>query len=514
MLDSRFEIFDDIGSGTIAHVFRAWDHRLQRIVAVKILDRPIAGDAGAIAAFEGAARAAAGLPPHRNIVFVYEVGWDGDLPYVVTEFVQGKNLKELIAVEAPFAIDRALEIARQAARGLEFAHQHGLVHGGLKPRDILISRAGDVKLTDFGYASVAEAGETDQTRNLATGTGYRSPEQMSGEAARASSDIYALGVVLYEMLTGVLPFQADTPVELAAKQAREEPRDPGELNSAVSPALRSIVLQALARQPGERYRSVAALAEALHQYQRHQKGDTPLYFYPSQQVQAPNKPQARPLNGPQAQASGAGRVVPVARPRLATTPRRWTLMSLVFLAVVVIAGAGGLLAYRAISRVLNPSKSAAPPPRRHVTHPVAGATRAGRPPAGARATSPKRVAGGCTAHHIGPVRLVRIWAESVQTRPGTPVTFDYTVANDSSECRDVFLGLTVYGDAQPGSALSDASGDKVVGALPGVHMYKRQFTFPSSAAGQRFDVVWSVADPSRAHPWGLVRVNHLITVGS
>jgi len=512
-LDSRYELFDDIGSGTIAHVFRAWDHQLQHVVAVKILDRRFGEDREVVEAFEEEARKVASLPTHRNIVSVYDVGRDGDLPYIVMELVAGGSLKGLIAGEAPLAVDRAFDICRQVATALEFAHQYGLVHRNVRPQNILVGATGQVKLTDFGLGSAAELSKGSRALPLLVRAQYLSPEQAIGQEEDARSDVYGLGIVLFEMLTGRLPFQAADPAALARKHAEEQPPDPARYNPAIPPSAARIVLQALDKDPEKRYRSAAALAAAVHEYLLLEKGETTPYLsLEDTTTHHPVTPQKEQVAKPAVQPGPAPHVVPVHRPRAAPVrTRNLTFMSVVFLVTVLIAGAGGWLAYRAVYRAINGSGVASgaihhPVAKRRQTHAPLGGQR--HAAVGAR---PRSAASGCA---VGPVRFLHMWAESVGVQPGGTVTFDYTIANDTQQCRKVALALRVYSDTQPGQAFSDRRDAAVVQAAPGVHMYKRQFVFPTSTAGQRFDVALSVRDPSRTQVFGAIRVNHLIQVSS
>jgi len=545
-LGGRYELFDGLGSSDMAHVYRAWDHQLQHVVAVKILDRRAAGNEDFVQAFERAATFAASLPAHPNIVSVSEVGRDDNLPYFIMQFVTGQDLKDLIAREAPLPLDRAFRLCRQIAQGLAFAHQYGLVHGGVKPQNALVSAEDQVKLTDFGINRAEELAGMSPTAMVVVRSQYISPEQALGRSAEASSDIYSLGVVLFEMLTGRLPFTADTPLAVAKKHVIEKPPNPRSLNPvSVSPAAAGIVMKALSKDPGDRYRSAAAFAAALHEHLLVEKGDTlgdpaaglsdlaagwagtlwvPLGAFPApgtapladqpraQAIEAPRvesmpKPRAHPTSKPQPQArekqaapvaQGPAsilvqltRAIPVLRPRSRSIKlQRLPFTSLPYVIAVAIAAAGGWIAYKAIDRALA-TLSPTPTPVRQALPPS-----------------------GCSVQHVGPVRVVQVWAGQRQASPGRPITFDYKIANNATQCSDVFLALTAFSVTKPGTVVRDPSHGKVVGAQPGIHVYQRQFAFPRTAAGQSFDMKWVAKNPARTQVFGSVRLPHVVTVAA
>ncbi|MBF6612366.1 MAG: protein kinase [Chloroflexi bacterium] len=262
LLNGRYQLISPVGGGGMALVYKARDNILGRIVAVKVLREQYASDAQFVARFKREAQAAANLA-HPNIVNVYDVGQDGDVYYIVMEYVAGASLKELINSSAPFPIDKAANIAAQILAGLEYAHRSGLIHRDIKPQNVLITPDGGVKVTDFGIAkSVSDLGLTEA--GLALGTAhYFSPEQARGERVVPQSDIYAVGVTLYEMLTGRLPFESDSAVGLAYKHISEEPPSPRAANPSVPPRLEAIVHKALSKEPTERFSSAAEMEKAL-----------------------------------------------------------------------------------------------------------------------------------------------------------------------------------------------------------------------------------------------------------
>src|SRR5947208_595136 len=238
----------------MATVHRGTDRVLHRTVAVKVLADPYASDETFVERFRREARSAAGLN-HPGIVSVFDSGSDDGSHYIVMEHVQGRTVAEELAASGPLPPARAAEIAERAAAALEFAHENGIVHRDVKPANIMLGPNGDVKVMDFGIARAA-SGDAITTGAPVLGTAkYLSPEQAEGKPADARTDVYALGVTLFEMLTGTQPFDGDSPVAIAYKHVQEEPAPPSELNPAIPAPLDEIVLRALQKDPANRYRS-------------------------------------------------------------------------------------------------------------------------------------------------------------------------------------------------------------------------------------------------------------------
>lgn len=267
ILSNRYEILEKIGEGGMAVVYRGRDHRLNRPVAIKVLHSHYARDPQFLARFQHEAEAAAILN-HPNIVRVYDVGQDGGTHYIVMEYVDGENLKALIHREAPMEIARAITIAEEVARGLAAAHQVGLVHRDIKPQNILISRGEQrVQITDFGIARSHLSPSWTQT-GITMGTAdYISPEQAQGQKATPQSDLYALGVTLYEMLTGQLPFTGDNPVTIALHHVNTPPPAPRSINPHIPVGLEALLLRVLAKNPSERPASAEEMVQLLRTYQ-------------------------------------------------------------------------------------------------------------------------------------------------------------------------------------------------------------------------------------------------------
>ena len=218
-IQERYEIIGRIGSGGMADVYKAKDHKLNRFVAVKVLKQEFREDKAFISKFRVEAQSAAGLA-HPNIVNVYDVGEDHGISYIVMELVEGITLKEYIDKKGRLAVREATSIAIQVSMGLEAAHRNGIVHRDVKPQNIIISTDGKVKVTDFGIARAASSNTINSS--VMGSVHYSSPEQARGGYSDYKSDIYSLGITLYEMLTGTVPFDGDSTVAIAIKHLQEE----------------------------------------------------------------------------------------------------------------------------------------------------------------------------------------------------------------------------------------------------------------------------------------------------
>jgi serine/threonine-protein kinase len=253
VLSGRYELSQLVARGGMAEVHRARDHLLDRPVAVKILFPELSVDKSFVERFRREAQAAANLS-HPNIVPVFDWGEDGGTYFIVMELVDGRALSSILRGSGPMHPDRAAEIASDVASALAYAHRHGVVHRDVKPGNVLITDEGVVKVTDFGIARALNTEESLTQTGAVMGTAtYFSPEQAEGMGVDARSDIYSLGVVLFEMVTGRPPFLGDTPVAVASKHVREHPPAPREINPAVPPDLEAIILKCMAKSPEHRY---------------------------------------------------------------------------------------------------------------------------------------------------------------------------------------------------------------------------------------------------------------------
>jgi serine/threonine-protein kinase len=259
----RYELEELCGSGGMSSVFRARDVQLDRSVAIKILHERYVDDPEYVERFRREARAVARLS-HPNIVTVIDRGEDEGRQYIVFEHVDGENLKELVVRTGRLPVRRAVELALSVADGLAFAHEHGLVHRDVKPQNVLLSREGDVKVTDFGIARSldVEHGVTQTGTVLGTGE-YLAPEQANGKPVSPATDVYSLGVVLWELLAGDVPFSGENFVAVALRHVNEPPPSLSQVRPDVPPRLAAAVERALAKDPSQRFSSMAALASEL-----------------------------------------------------------------------------------------------------------------------------------------------------------------------------------------------------------------------------------------------------------
>ncbi len=267
-LSDRYELGEILGFGGMSEVHLARDLRLHRDVAVKVLRADLARDPSFYLRFRREAQNAAALN-HPAIVAVYDTGEaetpTGPLPYIVMEYVDGVTLRDIVHTDGPMPPQRAIEIIADACQALNFSHQHGIIHRDVKPANIMISKTGAVKVMDFGIARALADGGNSVTQTAAViGTAqYLSPEQARGETVDARSDVYSLGCVLYEILTGEPPFVGDSPVAVAYQHVREDPIPPSQRHPGISPELDAVVLKALAKNPDNRYQTAAEMRTDL-----------------------------------------------------------------------------------------------------------------------------------------------------------------------------------------------------------------------------------------------------------
>jgi beta-lactam-binding protein with PASTA domain/tRNA A-37 threonylcarbamoyl transferase component Bud32 len=261
VVDGRYRILHRLGSGGMADVYCAQDLQLGRKVALKILYRRFAEDGEFVERFRREASSAAGLQ-HQHVVAVYDRGeYDGTY-YIAMEYLEGRSLKTIVQQEAPLAPDRAIDLIIQVLRAARFAHRRGIIHRDLKPHNVIVDADGRAKVTDFGIAR-AGASDMTQTGSIMGTAQYLSPEQAQGHAVSAASDIYSIGIMLYELLTARVPFDGESAVTIALKQVNERPVPPSTYNPAVTPELEEVVMRALEKDPARRFQDADSFISAL-----------------------------------------------------------------------------------------------------------------------------------------------------------------------------------------------------------------------------------------------------------
>lgn len=334
-LGGRYEILGRIGGGGMAVVYKAIDSLLNRHVAIKVLNESLSNNSEFIRRFDREAQAAASLS-HPNVVNVYDVGRDGYTHYIVMELVDGPTLKQHILDNGPLPVDEAVHIAVQICDGLSHAHENKIVHRDIKPHNILIGSNGRVKVTDFGIARAATSSTITQTGSVMGSVHYFSPEQARGGVVGEKSDIYSLGIVLYEMLTGELPFDGDSAISIALKHLQEKVVDPRELNPDIPENIVRIVMRALEKDPEMRYTSAKAMMQDLNYAVSLDRGLAPNWprRQPAQEYQdyqtiplhlddddSDQEPDVNSTSSPVASESGDPYLSPIQRPEIRNNHR-------------------------------------------------------------------------------------------------------------------------------------------------------------------------------------------------
>ena len=266
ILGGRYELLEKIGEGGMAEVYKAKDNKLNRFVAVKILKKQFADNEDIALKFKREATAIANLSD-ANIVNVLDVGTQEDIDYIVMEYVSGKTLKELIKYSGKLNYNTAIKIALQIAKALDCAHRNNIIHRDIKSQNIMVTELGEVKVTDFGIAKSTDSQTITNTTSIIGSAHYLSPEQAKGTYIDFRSDIYSFGIVLYEMVTGRLPFEGDSPVTVALKHLQEDPVPPKNMNSAVPDSLNKLILKSIQKEPIKRYQNAKEIIQDLQKIQ-------------------------------------------------------------------------------------------------------------------------------------------------------------------------------------------------------------------------------------------------------
>src|SRR5580700_10876212 len=294
----RYEILGELGRGAMGVVYRATDPVIGRTVAVKTIRLTEEGTGltrpELLSRFQTEARAA-GLLAHPNIVVVYDAGEEDGLFYITMEFVEGRSLQSHIDSKQPFPVSRVLKLMEQVCSALDFAHQHNVVHRDIKPANLMLTPDDVVKITDFGTAKILQFG-TAQTAHVMGTPSYMSPEQVKGKPVDGRSDIFSLGVILYELMTGEKPFPGQNITTVIYKIINEEPIPPRSLDSSIHPGLSAVITRALAKEPAARFQTCADLLNALKNYHEMTSPEATLRMLPVTSQPAPGKgrPAAQP----------------------------------------------------------------------------------------------------------------------------------------------------------------------------------------------------------------------------
>ncbi|HIS38339.1 MAG TPA: Stk1 family PASTA domain-containing Ser/Thr kinase [Candidatus Onthousia faecavium] len=262
LINGRYEVIRSIGEGGMANVYLGYDKILDRNVAIKVLRGDLANDEKFVRRFQREALSASSLS-HPNIVAMYDVGEDDGLYYIVMEYVEGKTLKQLLKKRGSLTLSEAIDIMLQLTDGMAHAHDSYIVHRDLKPQNIMIEDDGQIKITDFGIAMALNSTQLTQTNSVMGSVHYLPPEQAAGKGATIKSDIYSMGIIFYELLTGELPFKGDSAVEIALKQMKEPLPDVHKLNNDIPQSIENIILKATAKNPKNRYDDAKSMHDDL-----------------------------------------------------------------------------------------------------------------------------------------------------------------------------------------------------------------------------------------------------------
>lgn len=351
LLGDRYQLQVSLGTGGMAVVYQAWDIRLERPVAIKVLREDFSSSQAFRDRFHQEAKAAANLS-HPNIVTVHDFGLDQERLFIVMEFVPGTDLKTMMKARGVFTIDEAIPLIVQACAGIGYAHRAGFVHCDVKPHNMLVTPDQRLKVTDFGIARALASIHPDEQYDVVWGSPqYFSPEQASGQAPMPASDVYSLGVILYEMLTNRLPFISDDPSELARMHRESAPIPPRVFNPAIPPSLEQIILKVLSKEPAGRYRTADQFGRILLNFSQsadlYAANIPPLSPQPAQPVTRPmavsqNRPQSIPSDtSPNHVVSGTPAYASPSQAE-AGVEIDWGTISLALLALIA---AGGLIPF-------------------------------------------------------------------------------------------------------------------------------------------------------------------------
>lgn len=351
-LGGRYQLEERVGGGGMAIVYKAKDLLLHRTVAVKVLRSQFGVDEDFVNRFRREAQAVASLS-HPNVVSVYDVGQDEDTHYIVMEYIEGKTLKDLINQTGALPIEEAIRIAVQVCDALEHAHQNKIIHRDIKPHNILIGNNGRVKVTDFGIARAATSATITHTNSVLGSVHYFSPEQARGGYTAEKSDIYSLGIVLYEMVTGQLPFSGDSPITVALKHLQDPLTDPREIDPSIPQSVENIILKALVKDPFLRYGSALEMLTDLETCLSPERRNEPKVTFPVDEEQTRVYPRITEEMLGQAQG---GRELPrrgEAEDEEGTGKKRWWVRALLWCATLGLFVILALFGFNFMQQILD-----------------------------------------------------------------------------------------------------------------------------------------------------------------
>ncbi|MHB1651092.1 MAG: Stk1 family PASTA domain-containing Ser/Thr kinase [Desulfitobacteriaceae bacterium] len=345
----RYEVIERIGAGGMGIVYKAKDLLLNRIVTVKVLREQFLSDEEFVRRFRREAQAAASLS-HPNIVSIYDVGKDGEIEYIVMEYVEGRNLKEVIQEYAPLSPEQTVNLAAQIGEAIRHAHQHHIIHRDIKPHNVLVTSDGRAKVTDFGIARAVSSATVTHAGDIVGSVHYLSPEQAKGLQSNERSDLYSLGIILYELLTGRVPYDGETPISIALKHLQEEPVAPSRLNPKVSKDLENVIMRAIAKSPDQRYASAKELLDDLSKIR---SGHPVVWGGEAFDLDATqiHKP-LRPLNPEQPSRTSEGTGSSSVKDR--AKKRRWPWIAVVLVLLLLLGGWWWLKSYLTVGMTVVP----------------------------------------------------------------------------------------------------------------------------------------------------------------
>lgn len=361
-IGGRYEVLSVIGGGGMAVVYKARDVILDRLVAVKVLRAEFSNDNEFIQRFRREAHSVTSLS-HPNIVNIYDVddntdekpeGQPGDVYYIVMQYVEGETLKDLIRREAPLPLGQALHIMDQITSAIQHAHEQHIVHRDIKPQNILIDYEGQIKVTDFGIALAMSSATITHTNSVMGSAHYFSPEQARGGYANTKSDIYSLGIVLFEMLTGELPFSGTSPISVALKHLQEDIPEPRELNPAIPQSVENIILRALTKDPNHRYETVEDMRDDLRTALDPERLNEPKFIVPDEEGETTRimAPLVMAADGSDGGNGGPGNENPDGHDGDGKKKRRLPKILLIILLLLILIGGAAYAAFSFIPDLL------------------------------------------------------------------------------------------------------------------------------------------------------------------